>query len=82
MWEEQSALNYRLCLMAQSCRTLCEPMDVACQAPLSMGILQARMLEWVAMPFSGDLANPGIKPRSPTLQADSLPSESLGKLDF
>ena len=35
------------------------------------------MLEWVAMP--GDLPNPGIEPRSPELQADSLPSEPLGK---
>ena len=36
------------------------------------GILQARILEWVAIPFSGDLPNPGIKPRSPALQAGSL----------
>ena len=40
-----------------------------------MGILQARILEWVAMPSSGDLPNPGIKPRSPALQADSSPSK-------
>ena len=33
------------------------------------------MLEWVAFPSPGDLINPGIKPRSPTLQADSLPTE-------
>ena len=32
------------------------------------GILQARILEWVAFPFSGDHPNPGIEPRSPTLQ--------------
>ena len=33
--------------------TLCDPMDyIACQAPLSMGILQERILEWVAMPSS------------------------------
>ena len=42
------------------------------------GILQARMLEWLAIPFFRDLPNPGIKPGSPTLQADSLPSESPG----
>ena len=42
-------------------------------------ILQARILEWVALPFSGDLPNPGIKPRSPVLQADSLPAEPQGK---
>ena len=39
------------------------------------GILQARILKWVAFPFSGDLPNPGIEPRSPALQADSLPAE-------
>ena len=43
------------------------------------GILQARILEWIAFPFSGDLPNPGIKPRSSELQADSLPAESQGK---
>ena len=44
-----------------------------------MGILQARILECVAIPFSRDLPNPGIKPKSPPLQADSLPSEPPGK---
>ena len=39
------------------------------------GILQARMLEWVALPFSRGFPNPGIEPRSPTLQVDSLPAE-------
>ena len=39
------------------------------------GILQARILEWVAFPFSRDLPNPGIKPRSPALQADCSPAE-------
>ena len=48
---------------------------LAHQALLSMGILQARILEWAAMPSSGDLPNLGIEPRSPTLQVDSLPSE-------
>ena len=43
------------------------------------GILQARILEWVAFPFSRGLPNPGIEPRSPTLQADSLPAEPQGK---
>ena len=43
------------------------------------GILQARILEWVAIPFSGDIPNPGIEPRSPALQADALPPEPPGK---
>ena len=43
------------------------------------GILQAGILEWVAIPFSGDLPDPGIEPKSPALQVDSLPSEPPGK---
>ena len=60
--------------ITQSCLTLCDPMNYTVH-----GIFQVRILEWVAFPFSGDLPNPGIKPRSPTLQADSLPSEPPGK---
>ena len=56
--------------VTQSCPTLCDPMDYTVH-----GILQARRLEWVAFPSPGDRPNPGIKPRSPALQADSLPSE-------
>ena len=47
-----------------------------------MGILQARILEWVASPPPRDIPNPGIEPRSPALQADSLPSEPPGKLNY
>ena len=43
------------------------------------GILQARILEWVAFPSPEDLPNPGIKPGSSALQADSLPPELSGK---
>ena len=43
------------------------------------GILQAIILEWVAVPFSRGLPNPGIEPRPPILQADSLPAEPPGK---
>ena len=49
------------------------------QAPLSMGILQARILEWVAMLASRGSSQAGIKPKSPGLQVDSLPPEPLGK---
>ena len=56
--------------VAQSFPTLCDPMDYTVHA-----ILQARILEWVAFPFSRDLLNPGIEPRSPTLLADFLPAE-------
>ena len=43
------------------------------------GILQARILEWVAIPFFRRSSQPGIEPRSPTLQVDSLPAEPPGK---
>ena len=43
------------------------PWTAACQYPLLMGILQARLLGWVARPPPGDLPNPGIEPRSSTL---------------
>ena len=64
---------------AQLCPTLCDPRTIARQAPLSMGILQARVLQWIAFPSPGDPPNPGIKPRSPALLADSLPAEPRGK---
>ena len=52
--------------LALSCVKLsATPRTVALQAPLSMGILQARILEWVAMPSCRVLLDPGIKPRSP-----------------
>ena len=56
--------------VAQSCVTL-DPVDCTVH-----GILQTRILEF---PSPGDLPNPGIKPRSPILQADSLPAEPQGK---
>ena len=62
--------------VTQSCRTLCDPMDYTV-----CGILQARVLEWVAFPFSSRFSqpNPGIEPRSPAFQADSLPAEPKRK---
>ena len=46
------------------------------------GILQARILEWVAISFSRDLPDPGIEPWSSALQTDALPSEPPGKPDI
>ena len=57
-----------LCSESESfsaCLTLCNPMDYTVH-----GILQARLLKWVAFPFFGDLPNAEIKPRSPSLQVD------------
>ena len=61
--------------VAQSCPTLCNPMDYTVH-----GSLQARILEGVAFLSPGDLPNPGFEPGSPALEADSLLSEPQGKL--
>ena len=47
-----------LCLVAQSCPSLCDHMATAQQAPLPMGILHARILEWVAYTFSRGTSQP------------------------
>ena len=60
---------------AQSCPTLCDHVDYSLPGFYVHGVFQARILEWAAISSSGDLPNPGIKPRSPALQADALPSE-------
>ena len=60
--------------VSQSCPTLCDPMDYTVH-----GSLQARILEWEAFPFSRGSSKPGIEPRSPALQADSLQAEPPGK---
>ena len=65
-------------LVAKSCLTLATPWTVACQAPLSMGF--SRQEYWSRLPFPspGDLPQPGIKLRSPALQAISLPQSHQG----
>ena len=54
--------------VAQLCPTLCNLMDCSPPGSSVYGVLQARILEWVAIPFSSDLPNLGIEPRSPALQ--------------
>ena len=66
-------------LVAYLCPTLRHPMDCSLPGFSVCGISQARMLEWVAIFFSGDLPNPGTEPRPPALQADSLLSEPPGR---
>ena len=80
MMKNKMTIHYLL--VAQSYLTLCDPMDcIACQAPPSMEFFRQEC--WSGLPFHspGDLPNPGIKPGSPVLQADSLPSEPPGKPD-
>ena len=57
--------------VVQLCLTLCGPIDYTVHGI----ILQARILEWVAFPSPGDLPKPGIKPRFPAVEVDSLPAE-------
>ena len=67
-------------LVTQSYPTLCDPMDCSPPGSSVHGILQARILEWVPIPFSrGDLPDPGIQPGSPTMQAYALLSGPPGK---
>ena len=65
----------------QSCATPSTLWTVVRQAPLS-GILQARILEWIAMPSSRGSSDPGTEPASPTcnaLKTNSLPTEPQEK---
>ena len=65
-------------LVAQSCLTLCYPMNYSPSGCAVHGILQARILEWLDIPFSRGSSwprEPGIEPASPALQADYLPSQ-------
>ena len=68
-----------MCEHAQSCLTLCNPTNCSLSGSLSMGF--SRQEYWSGLPFPspGDHPDPGIKPRSPALQADSLPSELQGR---
>ena len=54
-------------------------MDCSLPGSSVLEILQARILRGLPFPSPGDLPNRGIKPRSPALQADSLPTEIGGK---
>ena len=66
-------------LVAQSCPTLCDPMDCSPPASSVHGIFQARVLEWVAVSSSRG-SSQSRDWESAALQADSLPSEQPGKL--
>ena len=69
-----------LCLVAQSCPTLCDPLD--CSPPGSsvhQGFSRQECWSGLLSPPPWDLLNPGIKPRSTALQADSLLSEPARK---
>ena len=60
-------------------RLFATPWTVAYQAPPSMGFSRQECWSGLPFPSPGDLPDPGIKPVSPTLQADTLPSEPPGR---
>ena len=67
-------------LLAKSCRTLTTSWTVACQAPLSTDFSRREYWSGLSFPSPGDLLDPVIKPVSPALQADYLPTKLQGKL--
>ena len=72
-----------VCTRARSvpklCLTPCNPRDCSLPGSSIHGTFQARILEWVAISSPGDLPDPGIEPKSPSLQADALMSAPPGR---
>ena len=68
-WERSGGLVTKLCL------TLMTPWTIAHQAPLSIGFCRQEYWSGLWFPSPGGLPDPGIEPRSPAVQADSLPTE-------
>ena len=61
-----TSVTLRMCVLSlQSCPTLCDPMNCSLVGSSVHGILQARILEWVASPSAGALPHSRIKPTSP-----------------
>ena len=67
------------CRSLSCVRLFATPWTVAHRAPLSIEFTRQEYWRGLPCPSPGDLPNPGTKPRSPSLQADSLPSEPPGK---
>ena len=78
---------FDMCLVAQLCLTLCNPLDfttpwTVAQVPLSMGFFRQKCWKGLPFPSPGHLPNPGVKlssPVCPALQVDSLPAEASRK---
>ena len=65
-----SSMKWPCCLVAQACPTLCNPMDCSPPGSSTHGILQARILEWVAISFSRGSSRPRDRTWLPALQAN------------
>ena len=68
-------LNYGGSLVTKSCPTLATPWTVACQAPMSMGFSRQEYWSGLSFPSPGDLPDPELEHRSPSLQTGFLPTE-------
>ena len=85
MWHTHIMIHYivfTVCYSLSHAQLFAIPWTAAHQASLFMGF--SRQGYWSGLPFPspGDLPDPGIKPRSPALQARSLPTELPGKLKY
>ena len=76
---DTTEVTYSTVTVTQSRPTLCNPMDSSLPGSSIHGILQARILSGLPFPSPGDLPNPGMESRSPTLQVDYLPAEPQWK---
>ena len=80
---KQNCLKTGVCLSFSLVWLFVTPWTIACQTPLSVGFSRQEYWSGLSFPSPGGLPNPGIEPGSPTLQADSLPSEPPGsRKDF
>ena len=75
----QAHLSFMNVKVAQSCLTFCDPMDCSIPGFCVLRILQARILEWVAIPFSRGSSQPRDQTQVSCTEGDSLPSEPPGK---
>ena len=71
-----------MCPISQSCPILCNPMDCSLLGSSVHGILQARILEWVAIPFSRGSSQPRNQTQVSRIVGDSLLAEPPGELLF
>ena len=68
-----------MCKGTQSCPPLCHPLDFNPPGSSVHGISQARILEWVAIPFSRYILDPGIEPWGSSIAGRFFTTEPLGK---
>ena len=68
-----------MCESESVSHSVMSPWTVAHQAPLSMGSSRQEHQSGLPCPPQADLTDPGVEPRSPSLQADFLPTETQGK---